>query len=870
MSLEEDRMDEELQLHLEMQTRANVEGGMAPGEARRAALLALGGVAQVKEACRDQRRLAWLDDLGRDLRLAGRLFRKSPGFTAVAVLTLALGSGANTAMFSVVDAVILRPLEYPQSGRLVRLLERQEDGSTSRVNYLNFLDWRAQQTVFERIGVWRTADVNLTEAGDPRRVMGVQLSADALASLGVAPALGRLFLPEEDRPGAAPVVVVSHGLWQSRLGADPRAVGRPLSLDGRPHTVVGVMPPGFHFGGEVSLWQPVGLVAGDWTSRIRRSGLIGIARLAPGVSLEQARTTMDAIAARLEGQYPGSNKGFRVQVEPLLEAEVRAARRSLWVLFGAAALVLLIACANVAGLLLARGLTRQREMTVRAALGARRGRILRQILAESVALAAAGGLAGLVVARLALDAVTALAQGRIPRIAEVRLDGRVLWVSALVVVVTGVVAGLAPALRGSHVDLREGLRHEVRGGRGRLREVLALTQIALTVVLLAGAGLLFRSFHRLQSVHPGFDPDRVLTFSISLPSGRYPSRDHQSAFYTALLARLRALPGVEAASVASQIPLDERSASAPFAIPGQPEPPLESCPEMELHLVERDYFRALRIPLLRGRDFVEGDGQVPGAGSPGERWGDLHTVIIDEAFARRHFPGTDPIGHQIRIPWAPGRPAQTIVGVVGTVKEERLAEGEGRVQAYFPLAQSPVTQSMTVVLRTALPVEAAVASARREVLALDREQPLYAVRTLTDLRDRSLASERLDLMLLGLFAGVALVLAVVGLHGLLAFVVAQRRREIGVRMALGARPGQVLRQVIGYGLRLGALGAAVGLGGALVLARVLASLLYEVTPADPLTFAAVTLLVLVVAAAASALSGRRAARLDPLVALRLE
>jgi predicted permease len=871
----EQRMAEEMRFHLEMQTQENIDAGMSPEAARRAARLSFGGEEQIKERCRDQRRIAWLEDFGHDARLAGRVFRKSPGFTAAALVTLSLGIGATSAVFSVVDSVLLRPLPYPESERLVRVGERFRN-SYETVNYPNFLDWRAQQAVFDRLAVWRRASANLTDGGDPLRLTVVQGSADLFPALSVAPLLGRPLVASDDLPGAAPVVVLSHALWQRRFGSDPSIVGRAINLDGRSHAVVGVMPAGFAFPGQ--LWQPVGPVAVTWTNRGERRGLRGIARLRPGVTLVEAQAAMDTIAARLE-QVDPNNKGVRIGVDALLDSQVRDFRRSLWVLFGAAALVLLIACGNVAALQLARSGVRRREMAVRGAVGASGGRLARQLLTENLLLWAGGALGGWSLARLALEPVRALAaEGRLPRTSEVGLDWRVLVFSMAVALFTGLLFGLVPAWQASRGDLQSGLREAAGRTTARtapIRQTLLVAQVALTLILLVGAGLLLRSFHQLRQVKAGYDHERVLAFRLSLPSRKYQTIDEQVEFYRTLQARVRLLPGVQSASVASQIPLDESSSDMTFLIEGRPEPPADQRPVMETNLVGPDYFRAMGIPLVRGRVFTETDDRRHLPRDQAASWDSwaagIRVVIIDEELARRHWPDRDPIGQRIRLPWGPPdkQPAMTVVGVVGHVKLERLGEREFKPQAYFPFMQGPQPE-MTVVLKTRLLPEELVAAAQAAVQELDAEQPIYGVRTLAEMRSRNLAPERLNLTLVGAFAGLALVLAVIGLYGVLAYSVAQRRREIGVRLALGARRGQVVGLVVRQGLGLALAGIAIGLGGALALTEVMRSLLFEVTPIDLPTLAGVTALVLVVALAASLVPARQAGKLDPMVTLRQE
>ncbi|MBI2929233.1 MAG: ABC transporter permease [Verrucomicrobia bacterium] len=813
-----------------------------------------------------------------DLKFAFRQLLKNPGFTAVAVLTLALGIGANTAIFSVVNAVLLRPLPYPDSGRLVWLSERGLDWSGGAISYPNFTDWKTQQSVFERFGVYSWNNLTLTGKGEPVQLPGAQMSADVFAALRVQPAVGRVFNSGEDKPGAASVVVISHALWQNRFGADPGIVNQAITLDGRPCTVLGVMPAGFAFPSEVDVWVPVGPLSAEasWQDRGNHPGLLGLARLKPGVTLEQARSELDTIAARLEQQYPESNKNRRVQADRLLDNRVGGVRRALWVLLGAVGLVLLIACANVANLLLARAAARQKEMAVRAALGAGRWRIVRQLLTESMLLAVIGAGVGLLLAHWGVGLILTLGRESIPRTAEIGIDGQVLAFSAAVAFFTGVLFGMAPAWQASRTDLQDALRDTARGttgARARLRHGLVVAEVALTLVLLVGAGLLLRSFHRLLQVNPGFAYERVLAFRATLPERKYPADNQQIQFYQTLLENLRALPGVGSASVASQIPLDDNSWDTGFLVEGQPEPPPHERPSMQVHIVGPDYFRTMGIPVLRGREFTEQDDRrhLQGSGRESEWGAGLKAIVIDEEFARRHWPNLDPIGQRVRVPWGPReqQPVMTVVGVVGRIKEDRLSEQGGMVQAYLPFLQRPL-RGMVVAVKSAQPPEALLSAVRQQVLALDPEQPIFEVRTLSEMRSRNIAPERLNLALLGVFAAVALALAVIGLYGVLSYAVAQRQREIGVRMALGAQPRNVLALVIGHGMRLALIGIGLGMLGALAITRVLRNMLFEVNPFDPLAFSLVTAILGGVALLACWIPARKATKVDPMVALRHE
>jgi putative ABC transport system permease protein len=813
-----------------------------------------------------------------DLRFAIRQLLKNRGFTAVATVTLALGIGATTAIFSVVNGVVLRPLPYPQSERLVWLAERGLDWSGGALSYPNFVDWRAGQDCFEHFGVYSWTNFTLTGAGDPLRLECVLASADVFAALKTPPKVGRYLSPADDKAGAEPVVLLSHALWQGRFAADAAVVGRPVTLDGRPHTVIGVMPAGFAFPNAVDCWAPVGPFAANptWQERGNHPGLLGVARLKPGVSVDHARAALGAVSGRLAEQYPVSNRNRGAQVEPLLDHEVGEVARALWTLLVAVALVLFIACANVANLLLARAAARQKELAVRGALGASRWRIVRQLLTESIMLAAVGAAGGLLLANWGLRLILALGRDSIPRSAEVGLDGRVLLFSAGLALITGVLFGLAPALHAAGRDAYAGLKEAGRaiaGGRGRLRQVLTAAEVALTLVLLVGAGLLLRSFYHLTRVNPGFAYERVLTFRTSLPEQKYPSPVEQARFYRDLLAGVRAIPGVQSASLASQLPLDGNSWDTTFIVDGRPEPAPHERPSMEVHLVGPDYFRTMGVPVLRGRPFDDRDDREHLRGSGREReWAaGINAIVIDEEFARRHFPGEDPMGRRVRLPWGPPAemPVATVVGVVGRVREEKLADGAGKVQGYFCCFQI-ISGGMAVVVKTTLDPNAVTGGVRRAVASVDPGQPVFDVRTLDEMRRRSLNGDRMNLALLCAFAAVALTLAVVGLYGVLAYTVAQQRREIGVRMALGARRGQVVALFVGEGMRLTAAGAAIGLGCALASTRLLQRFLYDVSPMDPLTLASAIAGIGAVALVASLVPAARAAGVEPLAALRHE
>ncbi len=815
-----------------------------------------------------------------DLRYGARMLLKNPGITAIVVLALALGIGANTAIFSVVDAVLLRPLPYPESDRLVFLNETSKSMDEISISYPNFTDWRNQNQVFEKIGVHNRESYNLTGVGEAERIITGQVSADMFAALRAYPALGRLFTNDEDKPGGAPVVVLSHALWQRRFGGQANIVDQPIMLNGKSYTVIGIMPQGFQYPSRVEMWVPVGQLSGDpdWLQRGNHPGLYGVARLKPGVTFEQAKAEMDGIAANLEKQYNDSNAGNGIGMRPLLEIFVGDVRRALWVLFAAVAFVLLIACANIANLLLARAQSRQKEMAIRSAMGAGRWRIARQLLTESVLLALLGGTLGLLIARWGLALILYVSPDAIPRAREISLDWRVFAFTIGVSFVTGILFGLVPALQAGIVDVHETLKETGRGTSGKhwLRSSLVVVEVATTLVLLIGAGLMIRSFYRLQKVNPGFSYDQLTSFTVSLPEKKYTNSDQRDQFYSALLNNLRGLPGVETTAAASGLPLGNNGWQTSFRIDGRPRPPRDQTPLMEACLVTPDYFKAMNIPLIRGRYFDNHDDRSSIVGKDLSQleeverdFAALNSIVIDEEFARRHWPGEDPVGKRIVMGRDENPRYLTVLGVVGRVKMDGLGQDSKRVQGYFPFLQIP-SSDMTVILKAAGDPNQLIAAVRQQVKAIDPDQPIYSVRTMHEIRAESVAPERLNLMLLSIFAGIALVLAIVGIYGVMSYSVTQRTHEIGIRMAIGAQPRDVFRMVIGQGMMLAMIGVAIGLVGAFGLTRLMTTMLFGVEPTDPTTFAAIATLLTLVALVACYVPGRRATKVDPVVSLRYE
>jgi putative ABC transport system permease protein len=815
-----------------------------------------------------------METLFQDLRYGVRMLLKSPAFTLVAVFALALGIGANTAIFSVVNAVLLRQLPYAQPERLVRLWgtnalqsvpRGQSEFSDFNISPNDFADWRAQNHVFDSVAVFSSfGSVTLTGRDEPVRLRCPVVSPEFFSVLGVKPALGRFFLPEEEQVGKHRVVVLSYGTWQQRFGADPEIVGQTLTLNSSNFTIIGVAPKGFEHPrpnptAEPEMWRalPLTLDAGERNNH----WLHAIARLKPGVTQAQAQAEMNVINGQLEQQYPDSNTGRGLRLGSLHEAMVGEMRPALSLLLGAVGFVLLIACANVANLLLARSSVRHREMAIRTALGASRLRIVRQLLTESLLLALLGGGFGLLIALWATDLFVGLSGGEIPRLSTISVDGRILGFTALVSLLTGVIFGLAPALDSSkpelNVSLKEGGRAATGLGRQRLRQLLIISEVALSLLLLVGAGLMMKSFWRLQHVELGFNPDNLLTMDISMPPSRYPDKDQAALFQERLLERLSALPGVTSAASTTVLPLSGANSCDGMTIEGRPTTPADM-PCVEVRDSSPDYFRTMGIPLLRGRQLTGRDNKDAPP-----------VVIVNEAFARSFFPGQDPIGHRINHSPA-DKPAvwREIVGVVGDVRHFGL-DAEARPEFYEPQLQAP-SLGTSIVVRSNSDLTGLAAAVRREVLAMDKDLPVYHLKTMQELISDAVAQPRFRTLLLLIFAAVALLLSGLGLYGVMSYWVTQRTREIGVRMALGAQPGDVLRLVVGQGMALAGLGVCLGLAAAFALTRLIHSLLFAVSATDPLTFTAVPLVLCVVAFLASYIPARRATRIDPMIALRYE
>ncbi|HLM25293.1 MAG TPA: ABC transporter permease, partial [Pyrinomonadaceae bacterium] len=790
--------------------------------------------------------------LWQDIRYGARMLLKNPGVTIIVIIALALGIGANTAIFSVVNAVLLRPLPYDEADRLVFLNEKSPVLDEMSISYPNFTDWRNHNQSFEKIGVYNRASYNLTGTGEAERIVTGQISADLFSVLRVNALHGRVFTNEEDKPGGTPVVVLSYPLWQRRFGGQTNIVGQPITLNGKSYTVIGIMPESYLYPSRVEMWVPVGQLSDQpsWQSRGNHPGLYGVARLKPGVTFEQADADMNNVGANLEKQYPDSNASTRPRLRWLMEIFVEDVRRTLWIIFGVVGAVLLIACANIANLLLARATARRKEMAIRTAVGASRWRIARQLLTESILVSMIGGAIGLFLAYWGVQLILYMSPTAIPRSREIGLSWIILLFTLGVSFVTGVLFGLIPAIQAGEVDVHETLKETGRGTSGRnwLRSSLVVAEVATTLVVLIFAGLMIRSFYKLQQVNPGFSHDRLTSFSIALPEKKYATEEVQGSFYSRLLENIRALPGVESAAAASGLPLGNNGWQTSFLIEGQPAPPRDQTPLMEACLVTPDYFKAMNIPVLRGRVFNDRDDRSHLASRDLSKMNEnqrsmagLNKIVIDEEFARRYWPNEDPVGKRVSLGRDADSPKLEVLGVVGRVKMESLNQNSDRVQGYFPYNQVP-QGSMTVIIKGASDPNLLISSARNAVKELDPNQPIYSPRTMSEIRAESVQSERLTLTLLSLFAGIALVLAIVGIYGVMSYSVTQRTHEIGIRMAIGARPLDVFKMILGHGMKLALIGVGLGLLGAFWLTGFMATMLFGVEPRDAMTFAGIPII----------------------------
>src|SRR6266404_5353349 len=863
--LTERELDEEVSAHLAMLIDEKVAAGLSADEAYRAARIEFGGVGQVKEQVRDVRMGAMIEQLWQDARFALRILQKNPGFTAIVVITLSFGIGVNTAIFSLVDGILLRPLPYQQPDRLVRILnsQRQLGLETWGLSQANFTFLRDGNHSLEAVASYSTSGANLTGNGEPERVSLGTVSADFFKVLGIPPLLGRAFQAGEDTPGNNGVCVISYGFWQRRFGGDASIVGKSLELNSAASEVVGVMPVGFGFPRpDIDVWTPLAI------NPVRTAPyfLRAIGRLAPGVSAPAAEAETTAVLWNYARQHPNTSESripvdqgsaLKTIVTPLKEAIVGRTEKPLLILLSAVGLVLLIACANVANLLLARATSRVKEIAMRFALGATPSRVARQLLTESLVLALIGAAGGVMLAWVGVRMLDRLPIDGIPRIEVVTVDGRILAFTAGIALLTGVLFGLMPALRAYRMGMVAAMREGSRGGTSSRRSsrVLVAAEFALSFVLLIGAGLLMKSFQRLQAVDIGFNPDKLLTMVVSLPPRKYTKPQQTVQFYESLLERMRSIPGVRAAGAATNIPFAGDSNNDAFIVEGHEPKPGDQGVQTNLLSITPGHLQAMQIPLLRGRDFQETDN------------GDsLSVAIVDETLVKMFWPDGDALGQKVEttgdMQWI------TIVGVVGAIKQDGFAE-EAEPHIYMPLEQSPEL-SAKLVLRTDVPSSAIIGAVRSEVSGLDPNIPVFSIRTMQDVMRLTVSSQRLTNLLLMSFSVLALVLAAVGIYGTMSLYVGSRRNEFGIRMALGAQPRGLIRLVLQEGLLLSAAGAATGLIGALLLTRTIASLLFHVSPTDPVIFTGVPLVLIAVAMIACFVPALRASRVDPIGALRCE
>ena len=805
-----------------------------------------------------------------DVRYAFRMLVKRPGFTIIVVLTLALGIGANTTIFSAIDAVLLNPLPYKNPDRLLVVWETNKqlgpemwDRNEAAIG--NFLDWRSHNQSFDQLGALFDTDMNLTGIGEPQRIKSCVVTTNFFQVLGVQPMLGRSFLPEAEKPGSPFTVIISHDLWERQFGSDPNIINKSLTLNAHQVAVIGVMPPGFELqfptSKHVDMWVPFVIDVADPDYHDRSNNfLYTLGRLRQGVSPEQAQTEMNLIASQLQQQYPETNAEKGVRVVPLQKQLVGNVESYLYMLFAAVGFLLLIACTNVAGLLLSRVTARHREVAIRMAVGASRWRLIRQLLTESVILSALSGLFGLLLAYGGVKLLLALTPSDVPRLHEIGLHVPVFLWTLTISIVTGVLFGLAPAIQASRPDLNQSLKESSgrNTGSSRLRNLLVVSEVAVALLLLVGAGLMTKSFVRLQQVDPGFEPATVISMNIALPTSKYRGPQVNN-FYDQLIERVKNLPGVKSVAGINPLPLSNSNVSYRFVVEGAPFVPLADRPYAGVRVVTPDYFQTMNIRQLKGRAFTEQD-----------RENTPHIVIINEALAGRYWPNQDPIGKRLgMLDEESGKQEwREIVGVVGNVRHKAL-EIDVMPEAYFPYKQSP-QNFMSLVVRTASDPSSLVPAIRSQVLSVDKDQPVSDVMTMEQRVARSVASRRFVMLLLGSFSVLALGLAAVGIYGVMAYLVIQRTQEIGVRMALGAQKRDVLKLIVGKGMALALTGTGIGLVASLVLTRLMRSLLFEVTPTDVLTFVIVSVVLLTVALLACYIPARRATRVDPLIALRYE
>jgi predicted permease len=863
-------LDEELAFHMAMREQNLSETSESPDDARFAARKHFGNQTSLKEATREMWTFTWLETLWQDLRYGARVLRKSPGFTAAAVLTLALGIGANTAIFTVVNSVILRPLPYKDASHLYWVTDYVPRFHAAMVGSSDYLAWSERNNVFEELAAYNFFSTNLTTDGEPERLRAVGVTASFFSMLGVEPAIGRAFVEAENRAGATPVVILSHHFWQQRYGGDQNILGRSIHLDDTSYLAVGVMPADFRFPDNdlnPDLYLPLTLPPHPiFSPQTPQQILRVLARLEPGIRPERAISDLATMNEWIVKQYPanfaaaGSNT--QVQFINLHDRLIGDTRPGLLILLGAVSFLLLITCANVANLQLARSSARHREIAIRMAVGAGRSRVVRQLLTENVLLAAIAALFGFFIAREGIQLFRMLAPSAIPHPEFVVMDGWVLGFTMVIAIVTGLLFGLAPASVTFHTDLNRGLKEGTGGsgaapGRIRLRGVLVVAELAMALVVMAGAGLLINSFVKLINVSPGFDSRNLFTAQLKLSSATYKTREQQSAFAAHLLETLAGLPGVKSAALGTSIPMMPYDSQNAFLIKGQPEMPFGAMPLVPIIDVTPDYFQVLGIPVLGGRAF-----------GPEDRADSTNVVIVNRAFVNQYLNGMDPRQQSLRFGGPPASPWMPIVGLVGDERHQGL-DVNPLPQIYIPLGQSRL-QYIQIALRTQSNPSTVAFELKQAVQQLDPNLPVYDVSTMDERLAKSVSTRRFNMLLLGIFAAVALIVAAVGVYGVVSYAVSQRVHEFGIRIALGATPRDVLRLVLGQGLRLALMGVIVGVLGALALMRLLSGMLFEIKPSDPLTLAAVAVLLSVVALLACYIPARRAMRVDPMVALRHE
>jgi predicted permease len=864
----EKELGSELRFHIERQVEENIAAGMTAQEARRAAVREFGGVEQVKEECRDTRRVNYLENLGKDMRYGVRMLRKSPSFTFFAVAVLALGIAANSAIFSIADAVLIRPLPYADANRLVIVWEDASAYGFPKDTPApgNFSDWRSRNQVFTDVAATSFGDAfNLTGAGTPEKLTGRSVTANLLSVLGATPELGRDFRPEEDVPGATRVAILSHGLWLRRFGGDPQILGKEILLNYEKCTIIGVMKRGFQFPDrEAELWTPARFSKEELANHGSHY-LEVVARLKPGVSLKSANANLAVIAKEIEKEHPDLNARLGAFAVPLREEFSGDVRPAILMLVGAVCFVLLIACANVANLLLARATGRRREMAMRLALGATRGRIVQQMLTESVLLAIFAGAAGLLLSVWGTRFLATLIPAGIAPMTGTGVDARVLLFTLAVTLATGVLFGIIPASRVSHFHLTPSLKQGggqsgVGSGGQRLRDALVICEVALAIVLLAGGALMIRSLQNLYHLDPGFRADHVLVAHTPLPYQKYKLFAQRSAFYDQVIANVERLPGVIAAGYTTWIPLTNPGGAMAITIEGKPEPATGQMLIPNVRMISKDYIAALRMKLIEGRVFEQGDG----LGRP-------LVALINQTMAKNYWPGENALGRQFKVGrYSEKNPWITVVGIVGDVHQAGL-DLPGRAEVYMPHEQQDKGYDPEyLAVRTSGDPMALAEVVRQQVWAVDKEQPVAGVMPLEDLVDDTLSARKMQASLLSGFAGLALLLVTLGIYAVLSFAVTQRTQEIGVRVAMGAQPRDVLRMIFSQGFRLFLIGAGLGLAAAFALSRALVHLLFGVSAYDPASFASVTLLLAAVALLACYVPARRATRVDPLVALRYE